>query len=881
MSAEANTPQLNSNEEAKKLLLYDLNELYKESQKRLLFVKQALEKIRARIAFKQKEQEEKESRAKQTKEDKNTVSGLLHNLDASSDEIARLEKQHGSSLYDDLVMLEKRLLDQRREDYKIRKAEIRAHVKQVRKDRIEAGWNASFQVNEAERDAIAEKNSDTLKGFILQGKSLKGLKRQKVDTIQPLLKSLVSAAFYNLNAEVTIVENINGRKQKRKQALPILEALEFYYKSTVGRVVKNVTSTVKTVSNTASARIAASRLGKFAMNVNTKVTAVGKVVVKAVDGIKVANHFVSGTANAILPAAAVYVVTGGAIVPAGITLGVFGASKGLANLLADPHLSSIEAIRKFQLKYGHGQFLEYNHTWRTERLTNPELKGQLKTLMSELDANYANYLKKTAFLKTQAVKAQIALGNPDGVVAVEREFAEKMSKTALEVCDPIEAARINTLKSKLGLFEAANDWDNVFHPLDTGLRVFNSASTLGSLGLLIGSVFGVSTAGFVIGAAIGGGGQFVYDVVAGKAIHKIMQGNNVFMRALLKFPVMDLVGQVSSNLWLASQKQMIMGYYKGDVGQYLKENFAFGDESKPAWQNALITGANYFQLGTAITGTASLVSGLITVARILNPALVAGTSFGSLLAVGGAMTAGTIASIAVVAALGLPVGIATITAATIGSAIGVLGAMAVLATVAWPVMLVAAFAGGLVGSFIGSWIDSQINKFVGNFMGMVNGLATLFQMLSLLTKAINSDDIISLAIGMISLIQMWDKEIEMSKENMLLEQSKEKEASQELEVETFSYYNVHLVSNIPMSAGARENFISFLESNSEVLQTRFPNKQIYLTTAQNASYEGENMVLLSFDINNLEAVDSSALSAEITEQLPQLATTSNLLVELN
>jgi hypothetical protein len=165
-------------------------------------------------------------------------------------------------------------------------------------------------------------------------------------------------------------------------------------------------------------------------------------------------------------------------------------------------------------------------------------------------------------------------------------------------------------------------------------------------------------------------------------------------------------------------------------------------------------------------------------------------------------------------------------------------------------------------------------------MSLVGNLAVLFQLMSFLSRAFDSDNLIMLAVGFLSLIQAIQKQQELSNTNTTVKSSTSTATSSASPtVETFSYYNVHFVNNEAISLQTRENLLAYLEKSAAALHERFPGKEIYLTTTAGANFEGDNAVLLAVDLDDLKSGNITALANEVKAQIPELTSISELSVQ--
>jgi hypothetical protein len=152
--------------------------------------------------------------------------------------------------------------------------------------------------------------------------------------------------------------------------------------------------------------------------------------------------------------------------------------------------------------------------------------------------------------------------------------------------------------------------------------------------------------------------------------------------------------------------------------------------------------------------------------------------------------------------------------------------------------------------------------------------------MSFLSRSFDSDNLIMLAVGFLSLIQAIQKQQELSNTNTTLTSSTSSTTSlASPNVETFSYYGVHFVNNESISLQTRANLIAYLDKSATSLHEQFPNKEIYITTTADANFEGENSVLISVNLDYLETGNITALANEVDAQLPGITATSKLSVQ--
>lgn len=779
-------------------------------QKRLKSLSIEKETIEKKIAAKEAEKESAKMAKKEGIEKERTIASIIEESGLSEAEIKALESKEGKYLYQDLDMLEKRLMQEA-------KAIRKAHIKEERKKLFTSNAKQCFSVDQKELDKIVKSNQSAINNFLINGGPLK-LKsnRKAIKTFTPAIIGAINALMHREIEVDTIVNDADYKKKKKKKRLPIAEGIKLFYQQTIGNITKIIRTTLKTGVTAVQTKIAASGFGRKLANTKTATSKIGKVLTKGYDGLRIGGHLVKGITSAVFPAALIYAATGGSILPAAATLGAIGSLKAIDNILSDPRLSSIDRIRDFQVKYGQGQYKNLNGSW--------------KSVLDEQNS----ILKRLDDFDLRAAKGEVFAAETVKEISQLRKQADALGKTN-------------------------------FSKLSRSVKALSSATTLASIGYTIGTLFGVGPQAAIIAGVVGGTVSLVTTSAKGIAV----MSKSKALSFLTKLPLLDFVDLIQSNFWIASQLQILQGRYRGDVGAYLNDNFSIRN-------NPINSIANIFQLGSALGAYTSVV---LAVPGILG--LTTGIKLfvgGEFLSIGAVPTAAVAlasatASILTLSALGVNLGPIAILAGGVGAISGIIIGTAIAAGtgVLATTLIIAGVVYVATGSFawLGSLVDKIFNKGTGLFMSTVHNLAFLFQLISMLKLKVNSDNLISMAIGFIGLIQFFNDQQE--KANTNIDVSLDSIIGTAPIVEPLSYYKINFLNNIPISSQTRLNLLTYLEGNSEVLHSKFPEKVIYITTAPDASFESEYMVMLSVNIDTLIAGDVNTLANEINSQLPNLA----------
>lgn len=811
-----------------------LNSLKKKIDSRLSVLEKQRKLIEQRIA----EKEQRKAEAKKEKENP-TIAGLIAASGLSAEDVAEVEKKYGTFLYEDYEKIKQSLLEKKREvkarekqeQKEIKKAEKkdrRAELKLQRKEEFAKRRKQCFRFDNDELIEISKKDEKAFMEFVRgKGKFKSTSSAKAFKLFSPLFKGVGKSAgkgigkLFHININTIVDED--GRKEKKKIKLPIKEAAILIYKQTIGKIVDKVKTSVNSGIKLVQTKIAASKLGGAIVNAKTGISSVGKILKYGFDGLKIGGKAIGGFGTAIAPAALLYLATGGAILPAAAAFVTIGATSTINSILKDPHLSSIKGIRIFQLKYGEGQFYTTSiHSSSSIKLASEELPALQNTI--------------------KALNDKIAAGQR--LTAGEFSIL-KESQLKVDAFQKPNISQFSRLTGAIG-----------------------TASTFASLGFAIGTLFGVGPQAALIAGIVGGGGSYAINTLRGLGLKSIVNGNSSLLKLFAKIPFADALAVMQSTLWVGSQLKLIDSVYKGDVGAYLKENFLF------AGSTALTSITNYLQVASTVFSYVALISRLGATFTLLSKfqGLLKATPAGI------AAFVGSTAALATLTMLGLQLGPVAMLGAGIGSVIGLAGGAALAAVlltnpVGWAGMAIIAvtsfFTTG-IGAWLGSIGDKALNRLTGGIMNAINMWASLFQLLSILSMKFNSDNLIMFALSCLSLIQIWSKEQEMATTNVSAT-SKKTNTSAAPSIESFSYYKVNFINNLPLSVKTRSNLLNFIAENKEYFDSKYPEKQIYLTTAPNATFESDKIVMLSINMNDVINANYSNLAQEIRSQNSTLA----------
>lgn len=842
----------------------------------------------------------------------NNAEELFIAMSVTDAEKAKLGTLVNAISQDDLTKLQRKVLG-------IRTA-------QTRRNMFTDAFKKTFTVDEKKWDEITSENEKSWGNFIFNKQKLK-LQSHRTATNGPgyLAKGAIQAATYN-QVNIQVVVNENGQKKKKNVAITMGQALELLYRQTIGRITEFVKTTVDVTVKAVETRIAVSPLGKAMANVKTTAGKIGNVLAVGTDVLKTTGMVINSATQAAIPAALMFLATGGSVPIALTTLGVMTVGNTAQKILAEPKLSRIAPIRNLQIKYGVAELKNGNY-WRTdlERAKIEPKIAELRTKQAQFNkapSQIVELQKETSILEGRVTSLYSSesyfQGDVDTIEARLQAIGRRIEELkATPEFGSEDLAKLNKLEHELELTSKLEKTSNVFSREFRGIRAGNAGMLWGTLGFSLAALFGVNPiVGGLLGIAAGAGGRLLADSVIGKATYNFMTGKLPFLKVLGEMPLTEIVGAIQTNIWIGTQLQMILEHYHGDLGLYFKENFLFNDKSHPIWENVLVSGSNWIQVGLAIPAEIGLGTGVLGFSSAIIDAMIPGgaaeavaegaaiTTEGAVITtettvggpvVGLSIAVGTLASLGLLTALssvlGITVGGGALIGATIGGIAGATAATILVLVFPPSAILVpfviggASFITGFLGGWIGGKIDKAIGASIGQLMAMVNAVSALFQLMHMLTEEFKIGNIVYIALSMIMFIQTIDKMSLSANDNQSLTPRTETTSQITPSLEKLSFYDVNLVNNGPLPNVARTSLIEYLNNNSAQLHKQYPGKQIFITTAENGSYESESFVLLGVSQDILISGDQNVIAnalqntssnlAQVPADLPNLQTLGN------
>ncbi|MEI7578833.1 MAG: hypothetical protein WCJ58_02205 [bacterium] len=453
------------------------------------------------------------------------------------------------------------------------------------------------------------------------------------------------------------------------------------------------------------------------------------------------------------------------------------------------------------------------------------------------------------------------------------------------------------LNNNVGNFQRANGWGqynmkninpgnieeianslkgktSIFTRNQTLFRSTNAGLLTGSIGAIIGSFFG-GPAGAMIGGAVGfaGGfaGQMIYDRYFGKIIASALEKQGGFLAKLACIPSTVILGKILGNVWLVDQLRLIDKVYHGDFARYLKDNwssaniFALAMNSLGAWgylQSSMQIG-KYF-----VTVAAEKLLGAAVGGGLLGAAFTFATMAGSLI--------GMVAGYFIGSWLGFGTGIAAITGAAIGGAAGAIVGTAItagviglssgiLAPFVIPIGLaitaVTSAIGSVIGQFIGwKWFDKTLGTAMNGIMTTINIFQAILSISQIMMSRANSDSIVVLMFSTISLVTILDQTANQSGSSNCIEQGScgDPAASATFDSNNqinLGYYNIKLLNSPTASWDypSIQKILIILKELDSSNNFNQENRPIYLTQGNDAIFTDPSFILISIDLNQLNA----------------------------
>lgn len=427
-------------------------------------------------------------------------------------------------------------------------------------------------------------------------------------------------------------------------------------------------------------------------------------------------------------------------------------------------------------------------------------------------------------------------------------------------------------------------WGRIFKLADAGTKW----GTVGSvLGVGIAAITGMPiTVGAAIGLGVGSVGGMIGDSLHTRIINKIATSNSRLLRTMAVIPTFELLGNVQTNLWVASQIDLIMQKYKGNLGRYLQENFFGGDPNKSKWENVLIVGSNWINLSLGLPSVVFPVTLARTALQIGNffaknmSFVISNAAKPAALASFAGQVVGTAAGMAVLSAMGVPIGAAAIIGSTIGAFTGmVVGA--IIAAVSGGSLGWIMFFASSIGSFIGTMIGSLFDKAVDKLAGLVNvafgSVSAIFHLLTIMQGKLDLDNLIMIVIALIGMFQAFDRMGVFESAYQCVDVHTCNSGSQpgygtSPNIIYLANYEVSIINDSELSATQKTNLFNYLDVSAIKLQEKFADKKIMINLMNDASYEMPQMIILGLSKDHLD--DPNDLKTYIDNQLASWAINS-------
>jgi hypothetical protein len=454
---------------------------------------------------------------------------------------------------------------------------------------------------------------------------------------------------------------------------------------------------------------------------------------------------------------------------------------------------------------------------------------------------------------------------------------------------------------KIGEFPQETQLKNIFSPFSRVSRAFNAGATAGAwgsvAGMFLGPLVGLdpgtgSLIGGAVGTAIGAGSRAIWDGIYGKAAAEAAtKGAETLLGKLGYVPFMEILGQVQGNLWIASQMDLIIHKYHGDIGRYFSENFINGDPRKIQLENILLIAGNWLNLGFAVPTALFPMVTIGAIAKMLG-------AFGlkQIIPVGPATIGsivGEVAGVATLVLLGVPLGPAAIVGITIGSIVGTTLGIIVSAVSgffdaggSWlaGVGITALFSwlGTTAGGWIGSIFDSTLGKFAGLVNITINGIAAIANLLSMIQAKMDIGGMIGLVISLIALFNAMDKLGVMNAANQCLETKNcpDPNASPGYgqanpSLQDLSFYGVTIIQSSAQSISddQRTALMSYLDTSADNIHSRYGSKKVFINTVNGSGFEGDNFVIIGLTTDDFAS--QQTLASAFDKQLLNVSDSSS------
>lgn len=498
----------------------------------------------------------------------------------------------------------------------------------------------------------------------------------------------------------------------------------------------------------------------------------------------------------------------------------------------------------------------------------------------------------------QSVPALIAVG---GISAVAR-----MGKLVLgdRYTSPIKFMKEFQLKHGWGQYlQKEGGWSlqaitnagkNPIGRLAKIVRLTDSGSRFGAIGSALGAgIAALTGAPITLGAAIGMGIGSLGGI-GGEAINirilNSLSKQAKLLQVLSQIPTFELMSNVTTNLWLASQIELIKSKYKGNVGAYLRENFWEGENDNTKLENWLLVGSNWLNLTLGLPYTVfpvTMARAFLSIAQstlnkfylLKNP--FAATSNAIALGMVAGQVVGTLAGALTLSILGIPFGTGAIIGATIGAALGgLLGAFITIASFGlgfWTTFgLTAAFSavGSWIGTVVGGAVDKATNGIAGLIGMLFNGVSALFSLITLMRTKLNIDSLLMIIIALLSLFQSFDRMGVFESAYQCVDENycPDPNASPGYGIYYLDNYNIGLIKQGDLTQIENENLLAYLDNDGDKIVDMFKGKKVLLNLINDASYETPQLVIIGSKKEHLD--DINELSTHLTGQLAGWSTLS-------
>jgi len=427
-------------------------------------------------------------------------------------------------------------------------------------------------------------------------------------------------------------------------------------------------------------------------------------------------------------------------------------------------------------------------------------------------------------------------------------------------------------------------WGRVFKLADAGTKW----GTIGSvIGAGLAAVTGMPlTVGAAIGLGVGSVGGIIGDSLHTRIINKIATSNSRLLRTMAVIPTFELLGNVQTNLWIASQIDLIMQKYKGNLGRYLQENFLGGDPEKSKWENVIIVGSNWINLSLGLPSVVFPVTLARTALQIGNffaknmSFIVSNAAKPAALASFAGQVVGTAAGMAVLSAMGVPIGVGAIIGSTIGAFTGmVIGAIITAVSggsLGW-IMFIASSVGSFLGTMIGSLFDKAVDKLAGLVNVAFGAVSAFFHLLTLMQGKLDLDNLIMIVIALIGMFQAFDRMGVFESAYQCVDVHTCSSGAQpgygsSPNIIYLANYEVSIINDTELSEIQKENLFNYLDDSASELKERFQDKKVLINLMNDASYEMPQMIILGLSKDHLN--DAQVLNTYIETQLATWAINS-------